>query len=372
MSKKTKNVRDIIYELNERRKELNCLYEVKQALRDTNIPLENVLARLVRVIPDGWQFPEICQVQLIYENSSYTTEGYHETDIFQSKKIFSDKREVGEITICYSEVVEGNSRNPFLEEEYTLLDAISEEINQYLTLRRFLGLLKEQTSEGQYTNLPTGLYSWLINIGLSNEEINLFVKNSISFNKGETVFKYGSFATYVLILTKGTMKAVVEDMNDRRFAFKIYTPYDIIGLSSLFGKGSFSYSVISLQNCEGYLVQKETIMQLLEKNKRFSYRILSWYNNNIQFLHSRLNTLANKQSLGRLASSLLYLSNDIFKNSLIDKTITRKNIAELSGISMENAVRIMSELKSDGVIKISNYGIEIIKPEILRTFSFAG
>ncbi len=372
MTKKSKNVRDLIYELNERRKELNCLYEIKQTLRDTSMPLENVFIRILNVIPNGWQFPELCQVKFVYENQTYKTPDYQDTDICQTRKLFSDNIEVGEISICYSDKVKTSDKNPFLEEESKLLDAISEEINQYLTLRRFLGLLKEKTSDGQFTNLPTGLYSWLINMGLSDKEINLFVKNSISFKKGESVFKHGSFATYVLILTKGSMKAVVEDMNDRRFAFKIYTPYDIIGLSSLFGKGSFSYSVVSLQNCEGYLVQKETIMKLLEDNTRFSYRILSWYNNNIQFLHSRLNTLANKQSLGRLASSLLYLSNDIFKNSQIDKTITRKNIAELSGISMENAVRILSELKNDGVIKISNYGIEIIKPEILKTFSFAG
>lgn len=370
MPGKKENLGDLIYDLNERRKELNCLYEVKQILRDTNAPLDIIFSMIIEALPDGWQFPGKCEVKIEYENKIFKSDGFQETQFKQESKIYTDNAEVGKLIICYT----GNEKkkDDFLEEEFTLLAAITDEISQYLTLRRYIHLLKTKKSANQQHKLPTGLYRWLTDMGLSDSEVEKFVENDISFKKGETVFKHGSFATYVLLLTKGLMKAVVEDINNRRFAFKIYTSYDIIGLSSLFGKGSFSYTVTSITDCTGYLVHKDTIMQLVKTNGKFNHRILNWYNNNIQFLHSRMNMLANKQALGRVASTLIYLSEDIYKNPLIEKTMTRKNIAELSGVSMENTVRILSEFKKDSIISINVYGIKILKPQILQTFSIAG
>jgi CRP/FNR family transcriptional regulator len=370
MQGKNENMGDLIYDLNERKKELNCLYEVKQILRDTNAPLDSIFNQIIKVLPDGWQFPGKCEVKIEFEEKTFKSSDFKESIIKQESPLFTDNAEVGRLSIFYLDTEA--KENEFLKEEFKLLDAITDEISQYLTLKRYLLLLKTKKSVSQQPDLPTGLYGWLMEMGLSDSEVNSFVKNDISFKKGETVFKHGSFATYVLLLTKGLMKAVVEDVNDRRFAFKVYTPYDIIGLSSLFGQGSFSYTITSIQNCSGYLIHKDTIMELVESNSRFNKRILNWYNNNIQFLHMRMNMLANKQALGRVASTLVYLSDDIFKNSMIDKTMTRKNIAELSGVSMENTVRILSEFKKDKIINVSGYGIEIVKPEILKTFSIAG
>ena len=99
---------------------------------------------------------------------------------------------------------------------------------------------------------------------------------------------------------------------------------------------------------------------------------MKYYCNNFEQLFNNLSNIAFKQSLGRISEVLLYLSEDIFKNTLIPNTITRKDIAELAGVSTENAVRILSELKNDNLINITSTGIEIINSKMLRTFSIAG
>ncbi|PLX05405.1 MAG: hypothetical protein C0594_07485, partial [Marinilabiliales bacterium] len=52
--------------LEERAKELSCLYEVDELLKDTNEEVHFVLKALTKVIPKGWKFPEICEVEITY------------------------------------------------------------------------------------------------------------------------------------------------------------------------------------------------------------------------------------------------------------------------------------------------------------------
>ncbi|HRU69377.1 MAG TPA: helix-turn-helix domain-containing protein, partial [Bacteroidia bacterium] len=87
---------------------------------------------------------------------------------------------------------------------------------------------------------------------------------------------------------------------------------------------------------------------------------------------NRMSCLANKQALGRIADILLYLSEKIFNGQLIENIISRKDIAELAGMSTESAVRILSELNRDKIIKIVNKGIEISNLALLKKLSIAG
>ena len=52
--------------------------------------------------------------------------------------------------------------------------------------------------------------------------------------------------------------------------------------------------------------------------------------------------------------------------------MTRKELAELSSMSMENAVRILSEFKSDKIIEIKGKKIKILQYDILKKLSDIG
>ena len=51
----------LITELHERAKELGCLYKIEELLGDPNRGVEDVFNDVIEAIPQGWQYPEICQ-----------------------------------------------------------------------------------------------------------------------------------------------------------------------------------------------------------------------------------------------------------------------------------------------------------------------
>ena len=372
MDPSEKEIRQLIADLNERKKELTCLYDIKQKLRNDTLPLDQVFQSIVDSIPPGWQYPEICVAKIIYEDKIYMSEKLQNPEHTLTYRILVENSKLGEIAVYYSQPVDTSSVCAFLPEEHKLLSTIADEIGQYLTLRRLHKLVKEDESISSKFNIPIGLSKWLSDMKLSGNEIEEFLAHKISFKKGESLIKQGSFSTYVVLLSKGLAKAYLDNISSRNYIFKIIKPFDLIGMSSIYGQGGYSFSVSALHDCEGYLIEQKTIDEIISKNNAFCFEIFKWYSSNFQLVFDKINSLANKNTLGRIANTLLYLSNNVYSNSLIESAISRTNIANMSGMSLESAVRILSELKHDNVIKTTKPGIEIINEEILKTFNLAG
>jgi hypothetical protein len=56
----------MLHALQERAKELNCLYQVGELLAHADRPLDEVLNGIIQVLPRGWQYPHGCQARIIF------------------------------------------------------------------------------------------------------------------------------------------------------------------------------------------------------------------------------------------------------------------------------------------------------------------
>ena len=50
--------------LSERAKELTCLYEIEELLKDPEGDIGKVCRGILKAIPPGWQYPEICEAKI--------------------------------------------------------------------------------------------------------------------------------------------------------------------------------------------------------------------------------------------------------------------------------------------------------------------
>lgn len=123
-------IKTILNNLNERKKELNCIYRVSDILSDTDNSLDDIFHRLIAIIPYGWQFSDICTVQIIYEDKVFQTPGVEKSNFKQESPLRIEGKDVGVIRVFYRQ--EGEDTKSFLEEEGQLLQSIAEKISNYL------------------------------------------------------------------------------------------------------------------------------------------------------------------------------------------------------------------------------------------------
>ncbi|MFP4369080.1 MAG: nucleotidyltransferase family protein [Candidatus Kapaibacterium sp.] len=127
---------ELIESLNERAKELQCLYRIEDILKDLEKSKEEIFNDILKAIPPGWQFPEVCEARVKYNGNELKTAGWKESDISQETDILVDGIKVGEIEVVYTEKVRLSDGKPFLPEEQKLLDTISYRISAYLFNKR--------------------------------------------------------------------------------------------------------------------------------------------------------------------------------------------------------------------------------------------
>jgi pyruvate,water dikinase len=145
--------------LEERAKELNCLYRVDEIVSREGVPIEEACTELVEAIPPGWQYPEICRCRIVLDDEVYEPEESAETPWCMKADIVAVDEKIGEIAVYYTERRPGADDGPFLREEHRLLSAIADRISLFLEQRR-LAAAKASWDSADRAASPAGPRPW--------------------------------------------------------------------------------------------------------------------------------------------------------------------------------------------------------------------
>jgi CRP/FNR family transcriptional regulator len=324
------------------------------------------------MMPQGWRYSDHCEVSIRWADKVFSTPNYKIGVLKMQSDIMLENKIEGHITVVYTKQMR-EEKGVFLGGEHQLLKSITNKVNAYLMYHRLQKTIADlQSNTQQVVDVDKSeieVINWLKGQDLKEDEIKELLRVKIEFKKGETIFKQGAIASYIILLSSGLSKNYVEGNFDKGFNFKIIKPISFVGLSSVYGKNIYAFSGSALTKCTAYLIDVQTFRSIMSRNHSFTNRILNWYCNTTQSHLTRMSSIANKQALGRLAETLIYLSNDIFNGKIITTNVSRKDIAELAAMSTESAVRFLSDLKKDKIIDISTNHIEILKFDVLNLLS---
>jgi hypothetical protein len=136
MTKSEDPIKHILASLQERAKELNCLYAVDEILSRWDASMEEIANKIIEAIPPGWQYPHICQARMTIHGVIYKPEGFEETEWCQSAEFVVDGESIGEIAVFYTKERAELDEGPFLKEERRLINALADRVSFFLLQRR--------------------------------------------------------------------------------------------------------------------------------------------------------------------------------------------------------------------------------------------
>lgn len=120
---------DEIRALEERAKELRCLYRINRAIAERYEPPHAVFERVLDAVPDGWQRPKSTSAQINYLGRSYYARGWRTERHSMRAALLLWSTPVGFIEVIDTEYP---NDDPFLPEERELLDTIAMRLSEYL------------------------------------------------------------------------------------------------------------------------------------------------------------------------------------------------------------------------------------------------
>ena len=183
-------------------------------------------------------------------------------------------------------------------------------------------------------------------------------KTKIIYLKGENIFKQGAFAPYVIYTVSGLVKVYLQTGYDKQINISIARSGEFLAFSSIFGENIHTYSTQAIKDAEICMIEKESLKEALIQNPEFALEITSKNYRNERHLLEIIKNLSYKQMRGKLASVLLYLSQDEFLEENIFEYLSRHDIADFASISTESAIKFLKEFEKEEILKLN--GKEII------------
>jgi CRP/FNR family transcriptional regulator len=194
----------------------------------------------------------------------------------------------------------------------------------------------------------------------------------ISYRKGEMVAKQGNFYTHILYLQSGMVKVYKELPDGSNLILSIFGVGSLIGLPFLFKNQILDYSVSALKDTTICSINRATFEKLIRENGRFATEVVNQLNYCNIYNYDRLVSLTHKQLNGRFADTLLYLSRVVYKANPFILTLSRKDLAEYTGVSVMSIIRAIKDFKKDGIIDINGNKVEILDFNQLERISKTG
>jgi signal transduction histidine kinase len=122
--------------LQERVKELTCLYHLVQLAERPGITLAEVLQGIAELLPPAWQYPEITSARIVLDDRRYATRRFTDGIHKQSADIVVRGRPRGAVEVTYSAERSDLDEGPFLAEERSLIDTVAQQVAALIERRQ--------------------------------------------------------------------------------------------------------------------------------------------------------------------------------------------------------------------------------------------
>lgn len=209
---------------------------------------------------------------------------------------------------------------------------------------------------------------------LTTEELEMLVKEKrhVHFNAGETILKQNTSASHVVCIKRGLAKIIAEGEGDKKLILRLVATHSILTGGGIFIEEIRHFTVQAVTEVECCFIDSEKIYELVSKNSQFAFELLKLNNKqNIQMLNNLVG-ITQKYMPGRVADLLLYLKNEIFLCNPFDTRLSRQELADMTGMTMESFIRILKELKTSGIISVDGSQIHILDEDALSLISRKG
>ncbi|NQW36037.1 MAG: Crp/Fnr family transcriptional regulator [Flavobacteriales bacterium] len=187
-------------------------------------------------------------------------------------------------------------------------------------------------------------------------------KTILHIKRGQPLFVEGTVLNGIYCLQSGECKVSKLTPNGKDQIVRFIKQGEIVGHKSILSSTSAKLTVTALEDMEVCFIPKQELLDLFANNKEFSLSVTKSLCDSLDKANMTVATMAQKNVRERLAEFLLYFERmfGVDENGFIAVKLTREEIANAIGTATESSIRLLSEFKRDGIIKLHGKQIKLL------------
>lgn len=174
------------------------------------------------------------------------------------------------------------------------------------------------------------------------------------YEKADTIFREGDSPDFLFTIVSGRVKVVKLIPSGKEIILEIFGPGDPVGAVVAYEGRAYPASAVAIEPVECILVRRSEFFALFERHPSFVRGFLTGMAQRIVELTRRIPEVAGGRVETRFARLFLKLADRMGEARgparFIPMPLSRQELADLTGTTIETCIRIMSRWGKEGVV----------------------
>jgi CRP/FNR family transcriptional regulator, nitrogen oxide reductase regulator len=191
-----------------------------------------------------------------------------------------------------------------------------------------------------------------------------------SYDKGEALFAEGDASDFLYTILSGRAKVIKSIPSGKEVILEIFGPGDPIGAVAAYEGRPYPATAIAIEATACLLVRRAPFFGLLERHPTLVKGFILGLTQRIVELTKRIPEVAGARVETRFAHLFLKLADKMGRQgpegTLIPIVLSRQDLADLTGTTIETCIRIMSRWGKEGTVRTEKGGFVLLDRPVLE------
>lgn len=188
--------------------------------------------------------------------------------------------------------------------------------------------------------------------------------------RGERIFAEGDPADVFIVVVEGRVKVAKTTPGGRELILEVFGPGDALGAMAVYESIPFPASATALEPTTCLRIAREPFFRLLEQHPALVRALLSGLSLRLAELTRRLTEVGAGRVETRFARLFLKLADRVGRAErggvFVPLPLSRQELADLTGTTVETAIRIMSRWQKEDLVRTEKDGFVLVSRAALE------
>lgn len=187
--------------------------------------------------------------------------------------------------------------------------------------------------------------------------------------RGEVIWLAGTAAECCVIAGTGFIKMTKLSSSGHEVTMELLGPGQVLGLMAVIEGRQFPLSAVSVTNCWYLKVPARVILPIYQANSNLKDQVVRTIGPRVRRAHEMMSRFSTGSAEECIAAVLFILADSYGTHKgnkiRLDVPLTRQEISEMAGTTVETTIRVMSRWQKSGIVRTEHQMITILDAERL-------
>ncbi|MEJ2684589.1 MAG: Crp/Fnr family transcriptional regulator [Candidatus Sulfobium sp.] len=193
------------------------------------------------------------------------------------------------------------------------------------------------------------------------------------FKRKQLIFSEGDPSEWLYIVIGGKVKITKLSQEGKEIILEIISPLEFFGGVAAVRGFPYPANAVAMEDTEVLKVSRNNLMTIMDRFPNLMFAMAASIGDRIKGSHEMLKSIALEKVESRIASLLIKLADKAGEKTtggvMINMNLTKQDIAEMVGTTVETSIRTTSKLSKAGIITSRAGKIIIREPEKLKSLT---